>query len=69
MSETEKSTPDPQQGVHMDFHSASDIIQRATSSKLVNYAESGLGYNNRIYYCEVEDHAQYVLKVCQGFNC
>lgn len=62
-SMTSEKTPPPQQGVHIDFEKAADIIKRATGKTLQAYKESGLGYNNRIYYCQVENEETYVLKV------
>lgn len=63
MPDSIPSTPPPQLGVHFNFSTAKDIILSATSSELQCYTESGLGYNNRIYYCQVKEDKQYVLKV------
>jgi hypothetical protein len=57
------TTPPPQQGIRMEFEKASEIIKTATGKKLQVYTESGLGYNNRIYYCQVDGEESYVLKV------
>jgi hypothetical protein len=63
MCDSNQSTPPPQIGVHFAFDTAKEIIQSATASQLQSYSESGLGYNNRIYYCQMKEGNQYVLKV------
>jgi hypothetical protein len=60
---TRENTPPPQQGVHIEYEKAAVLVKRATGKTLQAYKESGLGYNNRIYYCQVDDEEKLVLKV------
>ncbi|KAG2176093.1 hypothetical protein INT44_000572 [Umbelopsis vinacea] len=63
-----ETTPPPQQGVHIEFEKAAVIVKEATGTTLQAYKESGLGYNNRIYYCQVDDEEKLVLKVVYAKN-
>ncbi|KAJ2957668.1 hypothetical protein NQZ79_g6657 [Umbelopsis isabellina] len=63
MPDSNQPTPPPQIGVHFEFDTAKEIVLSATASQLHDYTESGLGYNNRIYYCQVKEDRQYILKV------